>query len=82
MAKANVQRQKEWRERQKNNLEEYQKKELDQLNAYKRKQNKIEFHAKHRDATHRWREGKRINNDNQTNHAPSEFSKSTKIMSH
>ena len=66
MAKANVQRQKEWRERQ-NNLEEFQKKELDRLNAYNRKQNKTEFHAKHRDATHRWREGKRINNDNQTN---------------
>ena len=81
MAKANVQRQKEWRERQ-NNLEEFQKKELDRLNAYNRKQNKTEFHAKHRDATHRWREGKRINNDNQTNHTPSEFSKSTKIMSH
>ena len=52
------------------------------MNAYQRKQNKTEFRAKHRDASHRWREGKRINNDNQTNHTPSESSKSTKIVSH
>ena len=32
-----------------NNLEEYRKKELDWVNAYKRKQNKTEFRAKHRD---------------------------------
>ena len=51
IAKTNAQRQKEWRERQKkNNLEEYWKKELDQVNAYKRKQNKTEFHVEHRDA--------------------------------
>ena len=42
---------------------------------------KTEFCAKHRDATRRWREGKRINNDNETNHTPSESSKSTKIIS-
>ena len=71
-------------ERQKkNNLEEYRKKELDWVNAYKKKQKKkTEFHAKHRDATHRWTEGKRIHNDNQINHTPSESSKSTKIVSH
>ena len=82
MAKTNAQRQKEWRERQKkNNLEEFRKKELDRVNAFKRKQNKTKFCAKHRDATHRWREGKRVNNDNQTNHTPLESSESTKIMS-
>ena len=82
IAKTNAQRQKEWRERQKkNNLEEYWKKELDQVNAYKRKQNKTEFHVEHRNANRQWREAKRINNDNQTNHTPSESSKSTKIMS-
>ena len=48
-------------ERQKkNNLEAYRKKELDRVNAYKKKQNQSIFHAKHRDATHRWREGKKI----------------------
>ena len=63
-----------------NNLEEYRKKELDQVNSYKRKQNKTEFHVEHRDANRQWREAKGINNDNQTNHTPSESSKSTKIM--
>ena len=69
-------------ERQKkNSLGEYQKKELDLENAHKRKQNKTEFYAKHRDATRQWREGKRINNDNQKNHTPLESSNSIKIMS-
>ena len=40
MTKTNAQRQKEQRKRQeKNNLKEYQKKELNWVNAYKRKQN-------------------------------------------
>ena len=69
------------RDKKKNNLEEYWKNELDQVNAYKRKQNKTEFHIEYRDANHQWREAKRINNDNQTNHTPSESSTSTKTMS-
>ena len=37
------------RDKKKKNLEEYRKKELDWVNAYKRKQSKTEFPAKHRD---------------------------------
>ena len=60
MGKSNAQRQREWRERQKNfNLEEYRRKELDRVNAYKKKQNEKTFKAKHRQATSRWRENKR-----------------------
>ena len=60
MGKSNAQRQREWRERQKNlNVEEYRKKELDRVNAYKKRQNQTTFKAKHREATARWRESQR-----------------------
>ena len=53
MGKTNAQRQNKWRARQKkNNLEGFCKKELDCINAYKKKQNQSTFCAKHRDATH------------------------------
>ena len=46
MGKSNAQQQREWRERQKNlNLEEYRKKELDRINAYKTKSNNIQSKA-------------------------------------
>ena len=60
MGKSNAQQQREWRERQKNlNLEEYRKKELDRINAYKKRQNQTTFKAKHREATAHWQESKR-----------------------
>ena len=79
----NAQRQKEWRETKKEQPRRISEEGVRLGECIQEKaQKKTEFHAKHRDATHRWTEGKRIHNDNQINHTPSESSKSTKIMSH
>ena len=56
MGKSNAQRQREWHERQKMfNCQEYRKKEIEIVNAYKVKQNPANLKKKHQEATRKWR---------------------------
>ena len=75
MAKSNKQRQREWRERQKrNNLEGYRAKELHRIQSYKSHQNQSTFCQKHREATRRWCEGKKILQGTPANISPAKMS--------
>ena len=67
----NAKRQKEWRETKKEQPRRISEEGVTSGECIQEKaQKKTEFHAKHRDATRQWTEGKRIHKDNQINHTP------------